>query len=106
MLEKQIEAKVCDYAKQKGMLCYKFSSPNHAAVPDRMFISRGFIFFVEFKAEGKTPTVPQVREHARMTQHGAAVYVIDSVNDGKYLIDLISSNASSAPAARLSTSRG
>ena len=38
MLEKQIERKVCDYAKNKGLLAYKFTSPARAAVPDRLFI--------------------------------------------------------------------
>ena len=38
MLEKQIESKVCDYAKSKGVLAYKFTSPARAAVPDRLFI--------------------------------------------------------------------
>ena len=38
MLEKQIEAKVCDYAKTKNVLVYKFTSPARAAVPDRLFI--------------------------------------------------------------------
>lgn len=94
MLEKDIERKVCDYAKQKGMLAYKFSSPNHAAVPDRMFISKGLVFFVEFKRGGAKPTPAQIREHARLSEHGAMVYVIDNVEDGKYLIDLIGSNAS------------
>ena len=36
MLEKQIEAKVCEYAKTKGVLVYKFTSPARAAVPDRL----------------------------------------------------------------------
>ena len=49
MLEKQIEAKVCDYAKERGLLVYKFTSPNRMAVPDRMFIRPdGKVFFIEF----------------------------------------------------------
>ena len=48
-LEKDIEAKVCLYARDKGMLTYKFTSPARAAVPDRMFIYKGRVFFIEFK---------------------------------------------------------
>ena len=60
MLEKQIEAKVCDYAKSKGVLAYKFTSPARAAVPDRMFISPdGRVWFCEFKREGQKPTAAQ-----------------------------------------------
>ena len=39
MLEKDIEKAVCDYAKSKGVLTYKFSSPNHVGVPDRIFFA-------------------------------------------------------------------
>lgn len=90
-LEKVIETKVCDYAKSKGMLAYKFTSPNRAAVPDRMFITEGFVFFIEFKRLGKRPTPQQTREIDRLTNHGMAAFVIDNIEDGKKLIDDISS---------------
>lgn len=90
MLEKQIEARVCDYAKDRGLLVYKFTSPARAAVPDRLFIlPTGKVFFVEFKREGQKPTVPQAREHARLRGHGVTVFVIDNVEDGKVAIDLM-----------------
>lgn len=89
MLEKQIEQRVCDYAKSRGWLVYKFTSPNRAAVPDRLFIAPGGrVMFVEFKAAGKKPTAPQVREHERLRAQGVPVYVIDNVVDGKAVVDL------------------
>ena len=87
MLEKQIEAKVCDYAKTKGMMVYKFTSPARAAVPDRLFICKGRVFFIEFKREGQKPTPAQTREHARLWAHGVTVFVIDNVLDGLRAID-------------------
>lgn len=52
-LEKEIEKKVCDYAKASGMLVYKFTSPARRSVPDRLFIPEGkSAFFIEFKREG------------------------------------------------------
>lgn len=88
MLEKEIEAYVCGYAKGHGLLAYKFTSPNRAAVPDRLFVlPSGHTFFVEFKATGKKPTVPQEREHARLRGHNVAVFVVDNIEDGKALID-------------------
>ena len=89
MLEKQIEAKVCEYAKTKGFLVYKFTSPNRMAVPDRMFISRsGKIFFIEFKREGAKPTPAQEREHARLRGHNVPVFVVDGVLQGTFIIDM------------------
>lgn len=90
MLEKQIEVKVCDYAKSKGLLAYKFTSPARAAVPDRMFITQdGRVFFCEFKAPGKKPTDAQAREHQRLRQHKVNVFVIDDVDEGKVMIDVM-----------------
>ena len=88
MLEKQIERKVCDYAKNKGLLVYKFTSPARAAVPDRLFIlPNGTMFFCEFKRSGQKPTEAQEREHLRIRQHKALVFVIDNVDAGESMID-------------------
>lgn len=87
MLEKKIEKLVCDYAKQKGMLSYKFTSPMHAGVCDRIWICKGETIYVEFKQKGKKPTKQQERHHQKLIQHGAVVYVIDDVELGKEIID-------------------
>jgi hypothetical protein len=90
MLEKEIEAKVCDYAKTKNVLVYKFTSPNRMAVPDRLFIRPdGRIWFCEFKREGQKPTPAQDREHHRLRQHKVSVFVIDSIEDGKAMVDMM-----------------
>lgn len=88
MLEKQIEAKVCNYAKERGLLVYKFTSPARMAVPDRMFVRPdGKIFFIEFKREGQKPTPAQDREHERLRGHGVQVFVVDNVTMGLWVID-------------------
>lgn len=90
MLEKQIESKVCEYARSKGVLAYKFTSPARAAVPDRLFITpHGRVFFCEFKAAGKKPTEAQAREHQRLRQQKVNVFVIDNVNEGLAMVDLM-----------------
>lgn len=90
MIEKDIERKVNDYAKERGLLVYKFTSPNRAAVPDRLYIlPSGHMFFIEFKAEGKKPTPAQEREHARLRGHNVTVYVVDNVTEGKQIIDVM-----------------
>ena len=90
MLEKQIEAKVTEYARAKGFLAHKFTSPNRAAVPDRMLVHpSGLVFFIEFKRAGKLPTPAQAREHARLRAHNVSVYVVDDVEAGKLVIDTV-----------------
>jgi hypothetical protein len=90
MLEKQIEKRVCDHAKELGYLVYKFTSPQRMAVPDRMFINpHGMVFFIEFKRSGESPTPAQAREHERLQAQGVNVFVIDDVVKGKLVIDLM-----------------
>lgn len=90
MLEKQIESKVCEYAKTKNVLVYKFTSPARAAVPDRLFIAPdGRVWFFEFKREGQKPTPAQEREHAKLRAQKVNVFVIDNVEDGKAMVDMM-----------------
>ncbi len=88
MLERDIEKRVKDYARSKGWLAYKFTSPGHAFVPDGLFIDPdGKVLFIEFKQFGKKATAGQLREHFRMIQQGVEVYVVDNVEYGKEIID-------------------
>lgn len=88
MLESKIEKAVCDYAKERGFLVYKFTSPNRRAVPDRMFVHpSGLVSFIEFKATGKKATPQQEHEHDRLRGHGLIVFVVDDIDDGKRIID-------------------
>jgi len=88
MLEKQIEKKVCDYAKSQGMLTYKFTSPARMAVPDRLLITvTGTVFFIEFKQTGKKPTPAQEREHLRLMEQNVKIFVVDDVDKGKDVIN-------------------
>ena len=71
------------------MMAYKFVSPGRAGVPDRIFLTPhgGKVFFVEFKApEGKLRPL-QENEHRVIRKHGHDVHVVDSVLEGKQLID-------------------
>ncbi len=84
MLEKDIEKAVCDYAKSKGVIAYKFTSPNRKSVPDRLFCGyHGHHWFIEFKAPGKKPTPKQWREIERLRKLGHIVYVVDNIEWGK-----------------------
>ena len=97
MLEKDIERRVCDYAKRRNVLPYKFTSPNRAAVPDRLFVAPGGrIWFCEFKREGEKPTEPQKREHDRLRAQGAIVFVVDNVESGQIMIDMMVEGVSDA----------
>ena len=88
MLEREIEKRVKEYARSKGFLAYKFTSPGHAFCPDCLLIAPGGkCVFIEFKQLGKKPTVMQAREHERLRAQGVDVWVVDSVEMGKEIVD-------------------
>ena len=51
MRESLLEKQCCTWAKNRGWLVYKFTSPGNAGVPDRIFIRKGIVVFVEFKSK-------------------------------------------------------
>lgn len=75
------------HAQRKGVLTFKFSSPSHRGVPDRIFIKNGFILFLEVKRPGGVPTRLQEYTMRAIRQAGARVNWVDNVQDGKDLID-------------------
>lgn len=77
--ESAIEHKVCEIAKRHGWLTFKFVSPAHRGVPDRIFIRSGQIVFIEFKAPGKKPTKLQAHIIGKMRDEQCEVWVCDSV---------------------------
>lgn len=86
-LERDIEKKVCEYSRSLGMLCYKFTSPSRRSVPDRMFITgMGVVWFAEFKRKGCKPTPAQEVEIAKIKATGVEVFVIDNVEEGKFIV--------------------
>lgn len=92
-LEKDIEKRVCDYAKSLGMLCYKFTSPSRRSVPDRMFITKtGKVFFIEFKRRGEVPTAAQHVEIEKIRASRVQVYVVDDVEEGKKCLRIVDFN--------------
>lgn len=90
--ESYIEKKSWEYAEKiGGFYQRKFFSPGHAAVPDRIFIEHRDgeivrLFFIEFKATGKTATEAQKEEHEEMRACGITVYVCDNVEYAKCIL--------------------
>ena len=86
--EATIEKAVKKYARSRGWLVYKFSSPGKRDVPDDQFMQSGWMFLIEFKADGKKPTPAQQREHRIIREQGGfLVFVIDGIDDGRWVVD-------------------
>lgn len=78
MLEKQVEQYLVKKIKALGGVPYKFTSPAHRSVPDRLILMPdGKSYFVELKRPGGKPTAGQQAEHERIKSLGHAVFVLD-----------------------------
>ena len=89
-LEKEIEKKICDYAKSKGCYVRKFVSPNNRSVPDRIIIAPGgAVGFLEIKRGGCKPTKAQEAELDLLRKQGCNVWWSDNALDGKLFVDAL-----------------
>lgn len=79
--ESAVESALVKAVRRAGGWAYKFVSPNHRGVPDRLVCwPGGRVEFVELKAPGKKATLQQMREHARLRRLGFQVTVVDSLD--------------------------
>lgn len=77
--EQKLESAVISYARDRGILTYKWVSPAHRGVPDRIFIfPTGVVLFAEFKSPGKRPTPLQERTISKLVRQGCLVGVFDN----------------------------
>ena len=85
MLEKQIERYLVDRVKAIGGVAYKFTSPAHRGVADRIVcLPDGQTWFVEVKTEGGRLSPLQkvfMSDMHRMKQNYACLWNKDQINE-------------------------
>ena len=87
-LESSIERSVVRYAESMGVLQRKLAKDGQAGWPDRMFLfSGGRVLFIEFKRPGGSTRAVQTQFHKRLRLRGFRVEIVDSVEEGRRLID-------------------
>ena len=87
MRESFIEEKLTKVVRQNGGVCWKFTSPGTAGVPDRIILMpEGRIVFVEVKAPGEEPRKLQISRHRLLRRLGFKVYVLDTLEDIEKII--------------------
>ncbi|CAK0780827.1 hypothetical protein CCP4SC76_7600004 [Gammaproteobacteria bacterium] len=80
--ESTIERHLINRVIHLGGLAYKWVSPGHRGVPDRLvFLPGGVVFAVECKAPGKGLTPLQHYTRERLTALGFRVFVAASKTD-------------------------
>jgi hypothetical protein len=86
--EEILEDKAVEKAESLGWFVRKvqWGKMGRRSAPDRVFIKDGRTIWIEFKAKGEEPNALQVKEHKRMRDAGAELYVCDNLVDfGIYL---------------------
>lgn len=86
MKEQKLERHLVHAITAAGGLCWKFTSPGTAGVPDRICVLDGHIAFVELKAPGYPPRRIQQRRIQQLRHHGIPVLVIDNTNGIKEVL--------------------
>lgn len=76
MIETQVERYLALKVQDAGGLCFKFTSPGNAGVPDRIVIHEGRVMFVELKRPGETPRELQRFIARKIRANGSFVYCI------------------------------
>ena len=95
MREREIESKLRDAVKSAGGVCWKFTSPGTAGVPDRIILMpHGRIAFAETKAPGEKPRALQLSRHRLLRRLGFKVYVLDSKEDIRKIIEEVQNGTS------------
>jgi hypothetical protein len=89
MNEHTIEQHLRAAVDAMGGLCWKFTSPGTAGVPDRICIYAGRVIFVELKAPGRVPRPIQHRRIQQLRDHGVDVHVVDSLAGVKEVADAL-----------------
>ena len=88
MLEKEIERRMFEMARQRGGLAYKFISPGNPGVPDRIVITpAGIIWFVELKTEVGRLTKIQKWQMNELKKRGVNVRAVHGWEAAKEFIN-------------------
>lgn len=88
-LEKDIEAKVVKYAKERGCLARKMNGLGNTSWPDRLFVlPNGRFVWVEFKRPVVGKLSPGQEDLiAELQARSQVVYIVDDVDHGKAIIE-------------------
>jgi len=86
ILETTIETKACEYAKSLGITAKKLFLASERSWPDRTFLYRGHVMFIEFKQLKEKAEPLQQYTINLLRQNGFVVYICDNLAQSKVLI--------------------
>lgn len=85
-LETDLESDINSFAERRGWWARKFTTPGHVGPPDRIFIRRARVVFLEVKRFGEEPRASQVQTMKEMREHGAEVHWCDTLQEAMEIL--------------------
>jgi hypothetical protein len=82
-----VQNPLVDYGKSQGWLVRKVVYQARRGAPDLWFLKAGTWVLIEAKKYGADARIQQKREHERLRRKGANVYVVDTLEEGKRVLD-------------------
>lgn len=93
MRESAVERKLVTGIRKAGGIAYKFVSPGHAGVPDRLIIlPECQPFFVELKQDTGRLTELQKACHAQLKKLGCTVFTLYGADDVSRFLQALDQN--------------
>lgn len=86
LIESDIQGDAYDFAISRGWFAEKIEKARRKGFPDYIYIRRGRVIFIEFKKPGEEPNAQQLKRHKEMRDHGAEVFVVDTLEEAKRIL--------------------
>lgn len=86
LLERHVEIPACAFAEALGIKAKKLKLASEASWPDRTFMYRGHVMFIEFKRPGELPTPLQQYTINDLTKSDFEVKVCSDLEHAKLVI--------------------
>ena len=93
LLEREIELPAVQFAVSRSIMCKKLMLSSERGWPDRTFLYRGKVMFIEFKAPGEKPDPLQMFTINNLRSQGFEVHICDNLDQAKIIIQEFKYNA-------------
>jgi len=87
MLEKEVERRIVQYAKSRGIKTYKLNGDGDRGKPDRLFMREGVVLFLEIKRPKAKPRKLQLVQLQELNDMGFRAEWVDAPEKGFKLLD-------------------
>ena len=86
--ERELEEKCVRLARKNGFVSMKIEKNGHRGVPDRLFIGKNRIYFIEFKKPGGgVVSKQQLFWHNLLKSNGIEAYFCDNFDEFKAILN-------------------